>query len=118
MEYVSVFNIGVYPRILDLKGRSSVKVLEYMACGIPVVGFDVEEMRIAVEADAGITVPDINSFASAFVTIGEDQARRARLGANGIRTALLFDWDILSDVYRTLLDRLSELVPGKADGAW
>jgi glycosyltransferase involved in cell wall biosynthesis len=113
MEYVSVFNIGVYPRILDLKGRSSVKVLEYMACGVPVVGFDVEEMRIASEAEAGIAVPDVASFAEALTSLAGDRPQRERLGANGKRTALSYDWDILSDAYRNLLDRLIEPGPGK-----
>ncbi|HEY5118364.1 MAG TPA: glycosyltransferase family 4 protein, partial [Anaerolineales bacterium] len=113
MEYVSVFNIGVYPRILDLKGRSSVKVLEYMACGVPIIGFQVKEMRIASEGEAGIAVPDIASFAEALKLLTGNRAQREQMGANGKRTARRYDWDILSEAYRNLMDRLSEPVPGK-----
>jgi glycosyltransferase involved in cell wall biosynthesis len=113
MEYVSAFNIGVYPRTLDLKGRSSVKVLEYMACGVPVVGFDVEEMRIASEGGAGIMAEDVTAFANALVALAGDRARRDRMGASGKRTARSYDWDNLSEAYRKLLDRLSGSVPGK-----
>ncbi len=115
MEYVSAFDIGVYPRTADLKGRSSIKVLEYLACGVPVVGFGVEEMRIALEADAGIAAADIDSFAEALASLGRDRARRKRMGANGKRTAQTYDWEAISDRYRKLLDRYSRLVPGKRE---
>ncbi len=114
MEYVSAFEIGVYPRPLDLQGRSSIKVMEYMACGVSVIGFRVEEMRIASESDAGIAVLDVRSFAEALASLAGDRARREQMGANGKRTARSYDWDILSDVYRNLLDRLSEPGAGRA----
>jgi glycosyltransferase involved in cell wall biosynthesis len=113
MEYVSGFDIGVYPRTLDLKGRSSIKVLEYMACGVPVVGFKVDEMRIASEADAGVAVANIDSFAEVLATLAEDRTRRERMGANGKRAAQPFNWDLISETYRNLLDRYSGSVSGK-----
>ena len=115
MEYVSAFDIGVYPRTADLKGRSSIKVLEYLACGVPVIGFAVEEMRIALEADAGIAVADVDSFAETLASLGRDRARRERLGANGKRAAQAYGWEAISESYRKLLDRYSSLVPGKRE---
>jgi glycosyltransferase involved in cell wall biosynthesis len=113
MEYVSAFDIGAYPRPLDLKGRSSVKVLEYMACGVPVIGFDVDEMRIASEGGAGIAVDGVAAFAKTLAVLAGDRVRRERTGANGKRMALRYDWDTLSGAYRQILDRLSETVSGK-----
>jgi glycosyltransferase involved in cell wall biosynthesis len=113
MEFVSAFDLGAYPRTLDLKGRSSVKVLEYVACGVPVIGFDVDEMRIATAGGAGIAVDGVAAFAQTLESLARDPARRKRMGANGKQTALPYDWDALSGTYRKLLDRLSGSVPGK-----
>jgi glycosyltransferase involved in cell wall biosynthesis len=105
MEYVSAFDIGLYPRTVDLMGRASIKVLEYMACGVPVVGFDVEEMAVAVEGRAGIAVKDPPGFSSALVSLAGDAGRRSRLGRNGRRAAAAYDWDLLARQYRDLLER-------------
>jgi glycosyltransferase involved in cell wall biosynthesis len=117
MEYVSAFDIGVYPRTLDLKGRSSVKVLEYMACGVPVAGFAVDEMRIAVEGGAGIAADGVAALAKALVALAGDRAQCKRMGERGKRAARAYDWDALSDAYRKLLDRLSESSSGKGIAA-
>ncbi len=105
MEYVSAFNIGAYPRILDLKGRSSVKVLEYMAYGVPVVGFDVEEMRGIVQAGAGIVAPDVPSFTAALISLGANPQQRMRMGELGKQAAAPNHWDILSERYGVLLEQ-------------
>jgi glycosyltransferase involved in cell wall biosynthesis len=106
MDTVAAFDIGVYPRRGDLQGRASIKVLEYMACGVPVVGFDVEEMRIAVNGGAGIAVPSVREFSAALVSLAGDPRRRRRLGINGKRAAAAHDWDRLAREYRILLDRI------------
>jgi glycosyltransferase involved in cell wall biosynthesis len=116
MEYVSAFDIGVYPRTSDLKGRSSIKLVEYMACGVPVVGFDVEEMRLASEAGAGIAVQGVSEFAEALTSLAEDPGRRKQMGERGKKTARLYHWDSLSQTYRALLDGLSNSARGKEGG--
>jgi glycosyltransferase involved in cell wall biosynthesis len=108
MEFVSAFDIGVYPRTLDLKGRSSVKVLEYMACGVPVVGFHVEEMRLASEGGAGIPVDAVAAFAEALAGLAKNPGRRKQMGGRGKQAALPYNWDTLSQTYRDLLNRQSE----------
>jgi glycosyltransferase involved in cell wall biosynthesis len=105
MEYVSAFDIGVYPRTLDLKGRASIKVLEYMACGVPVIGFDVAEMRVALDGKAGIAAANDAAFAAGLVALAEDPRRRLQLGRNGRKAAAAFDWTALAGKYRALLDQ-------------
>jgi glycosyltransferase involved in cell wall biosynthesis len=107
MDYVSAFDIGLYPRNLDLKGRISIKVLEYMACGLPVVGFDVEEMEPAVKGGGGIAVRDTASFAKACVALAGSLKRRKDLSAKSKKAAARYDWNRLAAEYRTLLDTLS-----------
>jgi glycosyltransferase involved in cell wall biosynthesis len=105
MEFVSAFDIGAYPRPLDLKGRSSVKVVEYMACGVPVVGFKVDEMRIAAESGAGIAVESVATFAEALEALADHPARRVEMGGQGKIGAARFDWNVLSAQYGDLLNR-------------
>ncbi|MBN2084380.1 MAG: glycosyltransferase family 4 protein [Anaerolineales bacterium] len=107
MDYVAAFDIGLYPRRLDLMGRASIKVLEYMACGVPVVGFRVAEMGAVVEGEAGIAATTDTAFAAGLVALAKDPRRRLRLGRNGMKTAAAFDWDLLAEKYRGLLDQYS-----------
>lgn len=109
-EYVSAFDIGLYPRNIDLKGRTSVKVVEYMACGVPVVGFDVEEMRVAVKGGAGIVAGNADDVSSALAALAADERRRSQLGESGRKAAAAYDWDVLAERYRKLLRR--ELLSG------
>jgi glycosyltransferase involved in cell wall biosynthesis len=105
MEFVSAFEIGAYPRTLDLKGRSSVKVLEYMACGVPVVGFDVDEMRIAAGSGAGIAAGSAAAFAETLNALSKNPGRRKQMGGRGKMEAARYDWDVLASQYGELLER-------------
>lgn len=106
-EAVASFEIGVYPRTADLRGRASIKVMEYMACGLPVVGFDVEEMQSVREAGAGMTAGDVPAFAKAIVRLAGNPDLRSRMGALGKEKAAPCHWDSLSAKYRDLLNGLS-----------
>ena len=107
MDYVSCFDIGVYPRTLDLKGRSSVKVLEYMACGVPVVGFNVDEMNVVEQARAGIVANGTPAFSAALLSLAEDPNRRKQMGVLGMKAAAAYDWKILAEKYCALLEEWS-----------
>jgi glycosyltransferase involved in cell wall biosynthesis len=104
-DYVSAFDIGVYPRTADLRGRTSIKILEYMACGVPVVGFDVAEMLPVRKHKAGIVVRDAAAFSAALVSLAGAKAVRAGMGARGRRAAAAYDWKTLAEHYRDLLNQ-------------
>jgi colanic acid biosynthesis glycosyl transferase WcaI len=62
------------------------KLLEYMACGCPViVAVDGQSRHIVEEADAGLFVEpeNANSLAKAICQLFENHARRNEMGANG-----------------------------------
>ncbi len=107
MDYVAAFDIGLYPRTADLMGRASIKVIEYMACGVPVIGFDVGEMRVAVDGQAGLAVKTEDAFAAGLSTLAKESRRRLKLGRNGRKAAAAFDWTSLAGKYRALLDQYS-----------
>lgn len=65
---------------------SPVKVMEYMAFGLPVVAYDLLETRRTLQ-EAGVLVApsDVSMFAKALVTLLDDPEARARLGTRGRR---------------------------------
>lgn len=41
-KYIRQAAVGIFPQSVSLRGRWSVKLLEYMACGRPIVATDVD----------------------------------------------------------------------------
>jgi glycosyltransferase involved in cell wall biosynthesis len=94
----------------SLQGEiSPVKVLEYMAFGLPFVAFDVGETRI-MGRDASVLVPpgDVESYARQVAALLDDAARRSELGETGrerVRSDLA--WERQSAAYLDVMRRLS-----------
>jgi glycosyltransferase involved in cell wall biosynthesis len=87
---------------------SPVKIMEYMAFGIPVVAFDVQETRVMSEGAAALVPPaDVAGFARELVALLDDSERRARLGEAGrMRVKTELAWERQSAVYLALMRRL------------
>jgi glycosyltransferase involved in cell wall biosynthesis len=71
------------------------KILEYMACGLPIVSFELQEARVSA-GDAARYVPcnDTDAFAAAASALLEDPAERDRRGRIGReRVAGALSWD-------------------------
>ena len=94
----------------SLQGEiSPVKVLEYMAFGLPFVAFDVGETRV-MGRDASVLVPpgDVESYARQVAALLDDAARRSELGEIGrerVRSDLA--WERQSAAYLDVMRRLS-----------
>lgn len=82
------------------RARSSVKVRELMAAGLPVVAYAVGELP-ALLADTGVLVPpgDDQAFAAAVVALLNDPDRAAQLGAAARERARAeFNWNRLAEI--------------------
>lgn len=99
LNYVCNFDIAVYPRQIDWGGRFSVKLIEFLGCGVPVVANRVSEARIVEEAKAGVVVNSTDDFAKAIMELVKNTGLRAQLGENGRRFAKDYDWDLLAGKY-------------------
>jgi glycosyltransferase involved in cell wall biosynthesis len=95
---------------------SPVKVLEYMAFGLPFVAFDVQETRVMGEGASALVPPgDVESFAREVVTLLDDAASREEMGEVGrerVRADLA--WDRQSATYLDIMRTLRS--SGKARG--
>jgi glycosyltransferase involved in cell wall biosynthesis len=96
---------------------SPVKVLEYMAFGVPFVSFSLRETR-AIGAGAGAMVPagDVAALARELVSLLGDPDRRAEMARIGReRVSGELAWEQQARRYLAVVDRLSGGCP-TADG--
>jgi glycogen(starch) synthase len=93
--------------------------LEAMACGTPVVAFDIPAMRELVSAETGILAPafDVNAYADALLELLDDRERSARLGAAGRRRARGYDWAEVARGHEQLYLRFARHSGGGGPGA-
>jgi len=82
------------------RARHSVKVLEMMAAGLPVVAYAVGELPSTLGGAGLLVAPgDTLAFARAVASLLADPARAAELGATGAeRVASRYRWDRLSAI--------------------
>lgn len=99
LNYTSNFDIGVYPRVVDVGGRHSIKMLQYMACGVPIVSTDVSEAYMVREASSGMICKDESSFADALITLIVQPMERIKLAENGKSFARSYSWENLAERY-------------------
>jgi glycosyltransferase involved in cell wall biosynthesis len=65
---------------------SPVKAMEYMACGLPFVCFDVQESRRLAAGSAALATPgDLDRLADVLLDLLDDPGRRRALGEHGRR---------------------------------
>lgn len=85
-EYFYLADIGVEPAPdNELNSHSTfIKVMEYMAAGIPIVAFDLKETRFSAQ-DSALLVPpnDIEAFADNIRKLLNDKDLREKLGNAG-----------------------------------
>ncbi|MDH4145063.1 MAG: glycosyltransferase family 4 protein [Acidimicrobiia bacterium] len=86
LRYLSSADVALAPDPRSpLNDRSTmIKMVEYLALGVPTVSFDLPESRVTA-GDAAVFVPgnDVGAFATAVAELLDDPARRARLAEAG-----------------------------------
>jgi len=93
-------------------GENTLKLFEYMWCGLPVVSSEFPKLKEIIEAaQCGICVPpqDAETAADAILNLLNNRKLRYELGSNG-RNAVLqaYNWpaasNVMSQVYRNVLN--------------
>jgi glycosyltransferase involved in cell wall biosynthesis len=107
-SYLATADLGIDASLQE--EVSPVKVMEYMAFGVPFVSFDLRETR-AIGAGAGAYVPpgDVAALARALVSLLGDPVRRAsmaRIGRQRVQDELA--WEHQATKYLSVMAGLSD----------
>jgi glycosyltransferase involved in cell wall biosynthesis len=107
-SYLATADLGIDASLQE--EVSPVKVMEYMAFGVPFVSFDLQETR-AIGAGAGAYVPpgDVAALARELVALLGDPGRRAsmaRIGRQRVHDELA--WEHQATRYLAVMQRLSD----------
>lgn len=92
-EYLNLGDLALAPKMSDSEANG--KILNYMACGLPVIAFDNPVNRQLL-GKTGIFVPsgNVGAFAEAVEKLGRDDALRRRLSQAVRETAVTnHGWD-------------------------
>jgi glycosyltransferase involved in cell wall biosynthesis len=105
LNYLANVDIGVYPRTwTPPPARFSVKIAQFMGCGIPVVSRELDESFIINEARCGIVCKTQRDFTEALVELARNEEKRASFGEAGRSHAERnLDWSVLVPIYKELL---------------
>jgi glycosyltransferase involved in cell wall biosynthesis len=105
LNYVSNFDIGVYPRTwAQPPGRFNVKLAQFMACGVPVVSRNLNESFILREARSGVICQSQREFTETLVQLAASAQTRAQFGNAGRNYAREnLDWSLLVPKYKEVL---------------
>lgn len=108
-RYLSLGDVAVSAKLTPMEGNG--KLLNYMACGLPTVAFDLPG-NLTTLGDAGVYAPtgDGAALAAQIIALLRDPARRADLGRRArLRAEQRYSWRAIgatiNAVYDTLLAR-------------
>ena len=105
-EYLNLGDLALAPKMSDSEANG--KILNYMACGLPVIAFDNPVNR-EILGETGVLVPpgDVGAFAEAVEKLGRDESQRRRLaGAARARAVSEHGWDVAA---RSLVHLYNEI---------
>jgi glycosyltransferase involved in cell wall biosynthesis len=105
LAYVSNYDIALYPRTADHGTFQTTKVVEYMGCGVPTVGYDYEITAHVREAGAGLLAATPREFIEAVERLASDEALRRELATAARAAGAAQDYDVLARQYAGILDR-------------
>lgn len=99
--YLMAADVGVVP--LTAGGGTRLKVLEYMAAGLPVVSttLGVEGYPFAADGEL-IIADDWDTFAARLAELASDAGRRDRIGRHNRKLAERYDWLRIAERYERL----------------
>jgi glycosyltransferase involved in cell wall biosynthesis len=101
-RYLSLGDVAVSPKLTRMEGNG--KLLNYLACGLPTVAFDLPGNRMALQ-DAGVFVPtgDREQLAEALIDLLSNDTRRAELAR---RSRMLAEQQYAWKVIGATIDRM------------
>lgn len=112
VDLINQFDVGVMPLPDDewARGKCAFKLIQYMACGIPVIGSPVGANVDVVNADCGMLADSSEEWLFALRTFRDNPARAREMGQAGRERvvqhySLRRNLPILADVIRHSINR-------------
>ncbi len=105
---INGFDVGVAPlRDTEFaRGRSSVKIREYMACGVPVIASEVGENQHLVPNNTGFIVDDSQDWQNALESLSDAETRQ-EMGENARKHVVKdFSIPVISEKIRSEFQKL------------
>lgn len=117
-EYITIpkilskckIGLAVYPKNNLMKYAFTLKLIEYMAAGLPVITTDIGDgAQIIKGSNSGFIVDyTIESFSNAVIRLVKDDNLRNSMSKNGIKYAKKFDWNNLASLEISVLNNIIE----------
>jgi len=99
--------VCILPQDRSFGRGGSLKLLEYMACGRPVVATDVDESFPLKESGAGmVTEVDPDAMAWAIIKLLDDDSLAKQLAHRGVEYARKYDWNKIIEDYILLFHQV------------
>mgnify|MGYP003875507655 CR=1 FL=1 len=97
-KYYAMADVFAYPSMLESFG---LVILEAMACGTPVVAYNIEPVTEFVEDDEGILVPigNINKLSESIDFLLDHEKIKEKMGVNARKKAEQFSLEIMCEKY-------------------
>ncbi len=104
LNWYKNFDLAVYPRTIDFKGRLSIKILEYLACGLPVVSTAVSESYMVKESRGGFVAKSKEEFSEAVIRVLTCQTLREELASSAKEYGQKYLWSKLISKYNRVIN--------------
>ena len=106
VDLISTFDVGVMPLPDDdwARGKCAFKLIQYMACAVPVVASPVGANAEVVTPECGLMAGTTNDWVQALKTIRDDTSLRQRMGEAG-RQRVVEQYSL-----HTALPKLAEVI--------
>lgn len=104
-DYLQAADIAINP--ISSGSGTSLKVVEYLACGLPTISTDIGIRGLDLEPGRDLLVGEINEFPGLIDRLLSDISLQRKLALNGRRTVeKKYSWEILGERMQQIYNRL------------
>ncbi|MEQ9904683.1 glycosyltransferase family 4 protein [Pectobacterium aroidearum] len=110
VELLASIDVGIMPLPDEPweRGKCGYKLIQYMACGRPVVGSPVGVNKDIVTADVGFLAENDTDWSASLETLGRDTSLRTRMGTNArMKVEKLYNTSVTAPEILKILNSIS-----------
>jgi glycosyltransferase involved in cell wall biosynthesis len=111
VDIINSFDVGLMPLPNDewARGKCAFKLIQYMACALPVIGSPVGANLEVIRHDWGLLATSACEWVNALITLRDDPVRRKTMGQEGRKQviqqySLQKNLPVLANIIRKIVD--------------